>query len=101
MKRATFLFLLLSLSAHAQQRDLVDVSSATIVTVPGDTVEVGPGCYLSEKACVAVGKAVAADSAEDKALRDAVPTTPVVAVVGVGGVLVGLVLGFLLASARK
>lgn len=100
MRRA-LLLCLLAFQAQAQQRDLLDVSRATVVTVPGETLEVGPGCYLSEKACVAVGKAVAADSAEDKALRDAVPSAPTVLVAGSIGVVVGVVLGFFLGRAAK
>ena len=95
MKAGAFL-VLVSLIAQAGEPDagtILDVERA-VVTVPGGSVvEVGSGCYLDERACVAAGKRAAGDDAEKKALRDAVPTVPTVGLVLLTGLAVGFAAG--------
>jgi hypothetical protein len=93
------LVLLLALPAQAQDAGTVlDVERATVTTPTGSTVEVGSGCYLDERACVAAGKRAAGDDAEKQALKDAVPSIPTVGIVLIAGLVCGLAVGAAVAT---
>ncbi len=91
--KAVVVLVLLAFTAQAAEPDagtILDVERARVVLPSGQAVEVGSGCYLDERACVAAGRRAAGETAENKALKDAVPTVSVVTI----ALLVGVAVGF-------